>query len=69
MTSLAITTSVGRTTVTPRLLGGGEDPPCVVDPIVLGEALADRLALGEEERVGHPATEDQHVDLREEVRR
>ena len=48
-------------------LGGREDPPRVVDPVRLGQALADRLALGEQERVGHPAAEDEHVDLGEQV--
>ena len=67
VTSFAITTSVGRTTSTPALLGRREDPPGVVDPVVLGQALADRLALGEEERVRHPAAEDEEVDLRQEV--
>ncbi len=48
-------------------LGGRQDPPRIVDPIGLGEALADRLALRQQERVGHPATEDQHVDLGQQV--
>ena len=49
------------------LLGEREQPPGVVDAIVLRQALADGLALGEEERVRHPAAEDEHVDLRQEV--
>ena len=49
------------------LLGRPQDPPRVLDPIRFGEALADRLALGQQERVGHPATEDQQVDLRQQV--
>ena len=49
------------------LLGGREDRARVLDPVGLGEALADRLALGEQERVGHPAADDQHVDLVEQV--
>ena len=49
------------------LLGGRQDPPGVLDPVRLGQALADRLALGEQERVGHAAAEDEHVDLGQEV--
>ena len=49
------------------LLGGREDPLRVLDAIMLGEALADALALCEQERIGHPAPEDEHVDLLEEV--
>ena len=47
--------------------GRGEDPLRVVDAVVLGEALADALALGQQERVGHPAAEDEQVDLGEQV--
>ena len=47
--------------------GDGQDPPGVVDAIGLGQALADGLALREQERVGHPAAEDQQVDLGQEV--
>ena len=67
VTSLAITTSIGRTTCTPRFSAEREQPPGVVDAIVLGQALADGLALGEQERVRHPAAEDEDVDLRQEV--
>ena len=49
------------------LLGGRQDPPRIVDPVGLGEALADRLALRQQERVGHPATQDEHVDLGQQV--
>ena len=49
------------------LLGRGEDPPRVLDAVGLGEALADGLALGEQERVGHAAAEDEHVDLGQQV--
>ena len=48
-------------------LGRREDPARVVDPVVLGEALADRLALGDQERVGHAAAEDEQVDLGHQV--
>ena len=67
VTSLATTTSAAGSTRTLLLLGRGEDPPGVVDAVVLGEALADALALGEQERVGHPAAEDEDVDLGEQV--
>ena len=67
VTSLATITSTGRTTRTPLLLGRGEDPPRVLDAVGLGEALADGLALGEQERVRHPAAEDEHVDLGQQV--
>ena len=67
VTSLATTTSTGRTTRTPFFAAADEDPPRVLDAVGLGEALADRLALGEQERVGHAAAEDEHVDLREQV--
>ena len=67
VTSLATITSTGRTTRTPLLLGRGQDPPGVLDAVVLGEALADGLALGEQERVGHAAADDEHVDLRQQV--
>jgi len=49
------------------LLRRGEEPSGVVDAVVLGQALADRLALGEKERVRHAAAQDQDVDLRQEV--
>ena len=67
VTSLATTTSIGRTTWTPAFSAVAEDPPGVVDAVLLGQALADRLALGEQERVGHAAAEDEHVDLGQEV--
>ena len=67
VTSLATTTSTGSTTLTPAALGGGEDRPRVLDAVGLGEALADGLALGEQERVRHPAADDHHVDLVEQV--
>ena len=49
------------------LLGEGEDAPRLVDHVVLGQALADRLALGEQERVRHAAAEDEDVDPVEQV--
>ena len=68
VTSLATMTSTGRTTRTPffsaavaRIRRG------VLDAVGLGQALADRLALGEQERVGHAAAEDEHVDLGQQV--
>ena len=67
VTSLATTTSAGRMTGTPLRLGRGQDPPRVLDPVGLREALADGLALGEQERVGHAAADDEDVDLGEEV--
>ena len=67
VTSLATMTSTGRTTRTPLLRGRRQDPPGVLDPVGLGQALADRLALREQERVGHPAAEDEHVDLGQQV--
>ncbi len=48
-------------------LGVGEDASGLLDHVVLGEALADGLALGQEERVRHAAAEDEDVDLREEL--
>ena len=50
-------------------LRGREDPAGVLDAVVLGEALADRLALGQQERVRHPATDDEDVDLVDQVTR
>ena len=67
VTSLATMTSTGRTTRTPLASAVAQDPPGVVDAVGLGQALADRLALGEQEGVGHPATEDEHVDLGQQV--
>ena len=67
VTSLAMTTSLGRISCDAPLLGRGHDPPGVLDAIGLGEALADGLALGEEERVRHPAADDEDVDLAREV--
>ncbi len=48
-------------------LGLRQNSPRVVHAVGLGEALADRLALGEQERVGHAAPEDEHVDVAEEM--
>ena len=67
VTSLATTTSTGRRTWTPLLLGRRQDAPGVLDPVALGQALADGLALGDQERVGHAAADDEHVDLVEQV--
>ena len=67
VTSLATMTSTGRTTRTPLLGGRRQDPPGVLDAVGLGQALADRLALREQEGVGHPAAEDEHVDLGQQV--
>ena len=47
--------------------GRRQDPPGVVDAVGLGQALADRLALREQEGVRHPAAEDEHVDLGQQV--
>ncbi len=47
--------------------GHRQDPPGVVGTIGLGQALADRLALRQQERVGHAATEDEQVDLGQQV--
>ena len=44
-----------------------QDPAGVLDAVGLGQALADRLALRQQERVGHPATEDQQVDLGQQM--
>ena len=63
VTSLATMTSTGRITWTPLPLGCGQDAPGLLDHVVLGEALADGLALGEQEGVGHAAPEDEEVDL------
>ncbi len=49
------------------LLGRGQDAPGVLDPVGLGQALADGLALGEQERVGHAPAQDEQVDLLEQV--
>ena len=67
VTSLATMTSTGRTTRTPFFSAVARIAPGVVDPVGLGQALADRLALGEQERVGHAAAEDEHVDLGQQV--
>ena len=67
VTSLATMTSTGRTTRTPLFAADDEDPASILDPVGLGEALADGLALGEQERVRHAAAEDQQVDLGEQV--
>ena len=64
VTSLATMTSTGSIDPHALRLGRGEDPPGLLDHVVLGEALADGLALGQQERVGHAAADDEHVDLR-----
>ena len=63
VTSLATTTSVGQDELHAPLLGRGHDPPGVLDAVRLDQALADGLALGQEEGVGHPAADDEDVDL------
>jgi hypothetical protein len=49
------------------LLGPRQDATCVVDAVGLGKALADRLALREQEGVRHPSAEHEQVDLRQQV--
>ncbi len=44
-----------------------EDPPRVVDAVALEQALADGVALGHEERVGHAAADHEGVDAVHEV--
>ena len=44
------------------LLGEGQDARGVLDAIALEQALADRPALGDQERVGHAAADDERVD-------
>ena len=39
----------------------------VVDAVALQQALADRVALGHEERVGHAAADDERVDAVHQV--
>ncbi len=48
-------------------LGHRQDPLGVLHPVVLRQALAHRLALGDEEGVGHPAADDDDVDLVHQV--
>ena len=67
VTSLEITTSTGSTTLTPCSSAAAMIRAGVLDAIRLGEALADGLALGEQERVGHAAADDHDVDLVEQV--
>ena len=67
VTSFATMTSTGRTTRTPLFAAVDEDPASVVDPVGLGQALADGLALREQERIRHPAAEDEQVDLGQKV--
>ena len=63
VTSLATTTSTGRITRTPFFSAAARIAPRLLDHVVLGEALADGLALREQEGVGHAAAEDEDVDL------
>ena len=48
-------------------LGQSQDAPGVLHPVVLGQALAHRFALGDQERVGHAAPHDEQVDRAHEV--
>ena len=48
-------------------LGGCEHAGSLIHHVVLGEALSDRLALGQQKGVGHAPAEDEHVDLRHQV--
>ena len=66
VTSLATITSTGGRCGRPASRPV-EDPLRVIDAVVLGEALADALALRQQEGVGHPAAEDEQVDLGEQV--
>lgn len=60
-------TSTGRTIRTPLRSAVSRIPSRVLDPIRLGQALADGLALRQQEGVGHAAAEDEHVDLGQQV--
>jgi hypothetical protein len=48
-------------------LGQGEDALRLLDQVALEQALADAVALGDEEGVGHAAADEQRVDLRQQV--
>ena len=48
-------------------LGLGQNIAGVGNQIVLAQRLADRLALGGEEGVGHAAADDQRLDLRQQM--
>ena len=67
VTSLATMTSDREHQLDAALFRDRDDLAGVLDAIRLGQALADRLALGEEEGVGHPAADDEDVDLAREV--
>ena len=49
------------------LLGGREDPLRVLHAVRFGQALADGLALGQQEGVRHAAAQDEHVDPGQQV--
>ena len=50
-----------------RGLGLGHDLARGVDEVGFDQRLADRLALRQQERVGHGAADDQHIDLRQQI--
>ena len=50
-----------------ELFGLGDHVAGVLELVVLAEGLADVVALGLQERVGHAAADDERVDLREQV--
>ena len=62
VTSLATTTSLGRSRSTPRSAGAGHDALGVLDAVALEQALADAVVLRRQERVGHAAADDELVD-------
>ena len=67
VTSLATTTSVGSRICTPLVSASSRMRLRVVDAVALQQALADGVALGHEERVGHPAADDERVDAVHQV--
>ena len=67
VTSLATTTSVGSRNCDALLLGGLEDALARPRRGPLEQALAHRVALGDEEGVGHAAADDERVDLVHQV--
>ena len=67
VTSLATTTSVGRTILVPCFSADSMIAFASSIAVGLDQALADRLALGEQEGVGHAAADHEHVDLVDEV--
>ena len=65
--SCATTASTGSTISRLSALALARMSRAVSHQVVLGQRLADRLALREQERVGHGAADDQHVDLGDQV--